>query len=54
MEDQIQKLLDDNNLKIDYEIIFPKFDKLPPEIELALTVLRSKGMKIRFVLKKIE
>jgi hypothetical protein len=51
MEEKIQKLLDENNLKIDYEIVFPKFEKLPPEIELALTVLKSKGMKIRFVIK---
>lgn len=51
VEEKIQKLLDENNLKIDYEIVFPKFEKLPPEIELALTVLKSKGMKIRFVIK---
>lgn len=53
-EDQIADILEANKLKIDYEILFPNFDELPQEIELALTILKKKGMKIRFILKEVE
>ncbi len=53
-EDQIEQILKNNKLKIDYEILFPNFDQLPQEVELALTILKKKGMKIRFVLKEVE
>ncbi len=53
-EDQIEQILKDNKLKIDYEILFPNFDQLPQEVELALTILKKKGMKIRFVLKETK
>ena len=53
-EEQITKILKDNKLKIDYEIQFPNFDVLPQEIELALTILKKKGMRIVFVLKEAE
>lgn len=52
--EQIQKILRDNNLKIDFEISFPKYKEIPEEVKLAMLIASKHGMKISFVLQELE
>lgn len=49
-EEEIREILKKHNLKISYEISFPKYKILPDEVQLALKILAKNGMKILFTL----
>lgn len=53
-QQQIEKILRDNHLKIDYEFNFAKYKELPIEVELAMKVLIKHGMKLTFILQEVE
>lgn len=50
-EDEIQKILDRNNLKLGYTFEFPIYKILPDEVKLALSVLKNHGMRVVIELK---
>jgi len=52
IEEQITKLMKDNDFKFSYEFDFPKYRELPEEVQLALKVLANHGMKIMITLVK--
>ena len=49
---EITKQLEKNNVKIGYEISFPKYNILPDEVRLAMKVLQNHGMKINVTLQE--
>lgn len=51
-EKQIKEIMDKNKLQFSYEISFPIYKILPDQVKLALSVLKSHGMKITVVLKE--
>ncbi len=51
MESEIMRLLESKGYTLGYEVVFPNYDKLPKDIELALAVLQSRGMKIRILIE---
>ena len=52
--DQLLKNLSKHNLKISYELSFPRYNIMPDEVRLALSVLKSHGMKITMALEPIN
>jgi len=54
IEDQVIKLLKDNNMTLGYEFDFPMYKILPDEVRLAMSVLNNHGMKVLVTLKNID
>lgn len=54
VEAQIQKLLQDNNLSISYELSFPQFQEIKDDVNLAIKVLQKNNMHITFILKPLQ
>ena len=52
--DQLLKNLSKHNLKLSYELSFPKYNKIPDEVKLALSILKIYGMKITIALEEIN
>jgi hypothetical protein len=52
--DQLLKNLSKHNLKLSYELSFPRYNIMPDEVRLALSVLKTHGMKITLALEEIE
>lgn len=48
---KIQGIIEKNNLKMGFKIAFPQYRKLPPEVQLALSIMKKHGMKIVFILE---
>lgn len=51
-EEQIKKIMDDNELSFSYQFDFPKYRELPDEVLLALKILKTHGLKILITLVK--
>lgn len=54
VEAQIQKILQDNNLSISYELSFPQFQEITDDVNLAIKVLQKNNMRISFILKPLQ
>ncbi len=46
VDNQIQKILKENNYDLGYSFEFPMYKILPDEVKLALSVLEHHGMKV--------
>lgn len=53
VQEQIIDALRKHNLKISYELSFPRYRVMPDEVRLALSVLKTHGMKITIALDNI-
>lgn len=51
---EITEALSKHNLRINYELSFPRYAIMPDEVRLALSVLRNHGMKITLNLEPIK
>lgn len=52
--EEIAQALKKHNLRINYEISFPRYNILPDEVRLALSVLKNHGMKITIALDEVN
>ena len=52
--DQLLKNLSKHNLKLSYELSFPNDKNITDDVRLALSVLKSHGMKITLALEQIN
>lgn len=50
VDQQIQKLLADNKMKLGYEFDFPRYKILPDEVKLAMSVLQTHGLNVKVIL----
>lgn len=46
IEEQINELVKENNMKIAYRFTFPMYRTLPAEVQLALTILEKHDMHV--------
>ena len=51
---EILKIIKENNLKLGYDIQFPRYRILPDEVKLALSVLQTHGMKVLITIESLE
>lgn len=51
---EIVEALNKHNLRINYELSFPRYNIMPDEVRLALSVLQNHGMKITLNLEPIK
>lgn len=52
--EEITQALKKHNLRVNYEISFPRYRVMPDEVRLALNVLRNHGMKITIALEQMK
>lgn len=52
--EELNSLLSKKNLAIGYEFSFPRYNILPDEVRLALSVIKSHGMKISLSLHEVD
>ncbi len=51
---EISRALDARNLRINYQLSFPRYNIMPDEVRLALNILRKHGMKITIALEDVK
>lgn len=52
--EEISQALKKHNLRINYELSFPRYRVMPDEVRLALNVLRKHEMKITIALEEMK
>ena len=52
--EEITQALKRKNLKIGYELSFPRYNIMPDEVRLALNILKRHGMKITIALQETK
>jgi len=52
--EEISQALKKHNLRINYELSFPRYAIMPDEVRLALSVLKNHGMKITIALEEVK
>lgn len=52
--EEINQALKRRNLRINYEISFPRYNIWPDDIRLALNILKQHGMKITIALQEVK
>ena len=50
VDQQIQKLLSKNKMKLGYQFDFPRYKEIPDEVKLALSVLQTHGLNVKVIL----
>lgn len=53
-QNEIDQVLEKYNLTIGYELSFPRYRIIPDEVRLALSVLKTHGMKITISLQGVS